>query len=116
MEQNPNITIELSAHCDFRGSASYNEKLSQARAESAVAYLVAQGIDKERMTPVGYGESKPKVVSKKLTEKYTFLAEGDVLTEEYINELKDEEQQEICNQINRRTEFQVLRTTYKLYE
>ena len=116
LEQNPNITIELSAHCDFRGSASYNEKLSQARAESAVAYLVAQGIDKERMTPVGYGESKPKVVSKKLTEKYTFLAEGDVLTEEFINGLKDEEQQEICNQINRRTEFQVLRTTYKLYE
>ena len=93
LEQNPNITIELSAHCDFRGSASYNEKLSQARAESAVAYLVAQGIEKERMTPVGYGESKPKVVSKKLTEKYTFLAEGDVLTEEYINNLKNEEQQ-----------------------
>ena len=116
LEQNPNITIELSAHCDFRGSASYNEKLSQARAESAVAYLVAQGIEKERMTPVGYGEAKPKVVSKKLTEKYTFLAEGDVLTEEFINNLKDEEQQEICNQINRRTEFQVLRTTYKLYE
>lgn len=116
LEQNPNITIELSAHCDFRGSASFNEKLSQARAESAVAYLVAQGIEKERMTPVGYGESKPKVVSKKLTEKYTFLAEGDVLTEEFINNLKDEEQQEICNQINRRTEFQVLRTTYKLYE
>ena len=116
LEQNPNITIELSAHCDFRGSASYNEKLSQARAESAVAYLVAQGIEKERMTPVGYGEDKPKVVSKKLTEKYTFLAEGDVLTEEFINNLKNEEQQEICNQINRRTEFQVLRTTYKLYE
>ena len=116
LEQNPNITIELSAHCDFRGSASYNEKLSQARAESAVAYLVSQGIEKERMTPVGYGESKPKVVNKKLTERYTFLSEGDVLTEEFIGNLKDEEQQEICNQLNRRTEFQVLRTTYKLYE
>ena len=116
LEQNPNITIELSAHCDYRGSAVYNEKLSQARAESAVEYLVSQGIDKERMTPVGYGESKPKVVNKKLTEKYTFLKEGDVLTEEFINELKSEEQQEICNQLNRRTEFQVLRTTYKLYQ
>ena len=116
LEQNPNITIELSAHCDFRGSASFNEKLSQARAESAVAYLVSQGIEKERMTPVGYGESKPKVVNKKLTERYTFLSEGDVLTEEFIGNLKDEEQQEICNQLNRRTEFQVLRTTYKLYE
>ena len=116
LEQNPNITIELSAHCDFRGSASFNEKLSQARAESAVAYLVSQGIEKERMTPVGYGEAKPKVVNKKLTERYTFLSEGDVLTEEFIGNLKDEEQQEICNQLNRRTEFQVLRTTYKLYE
>lgn len=116
LEQNPNITIELSAHCDFRGSASYNEKLSQARAESAVAYLVAQGIEKERMTPVGYGEAKPKTVNKKLTEKYTFLKEGDVLTEEFINALQSEEQQEICNMLNRRTEFQVLRTTYKLYE
>ena len=116
LEQNPNITIELSAHCDYRGSASYNEKLSQARAESAVSYLIAQGIEKERMTPVGYGEAKPKVVNKKLTERYTFLKEGDVLTEEFINNLNNEEQQEICNQINRRTEFQVLRTTYKLYE
>ncbi len=116
LEQNPNITIELSAHCDFRGSASYNEKLSQARAESAVAYLVAQGIEKERMTPVGYGEAKPKTVNKKLTEKYTFLKEGDVLTEEFINALQSEELQEICNMLNRRTEFQVLRTTYKLYE
>ncbi len=116
LEQNPNITIELSAHCDFRGSASYNEKLSQARAESAVEYLVAQGIERERMTPVGYGESKPKTVNKKMTEKYTFLNEGDVLSEEFIKSLADEEKQEICNQINRRTEFQVLRTTYKLYE
>lgn len=115
LEQNPNITIELSAHCDYRGSASYNEKLSQARAEAAVEYLIAQGIDKERMTPVGYGESKPKEITKKLTEKYTFLKEGDVLTEKFISTL-DEEKQEICNQLNRRTEFQVLRTTYKLYE
>ena len=115
LEQNPNITIELSAHCDYRGSASYNEKLSQARAEAAVEYLIAQGIEKERMTPVGYGESKPKEITKKLTEKYTFLKEGDLLTEEFINAL-DEEKQEICNQLNRRTEFQVLRTTYKLYE
>ncbi|MBQ5616880.1 MAG: OmpA family protein [Bacteroidaceae bacterium] len=116
LEQNPNITIELSAHCDFRGSASYNEKLSQARAESAVAYLAKQGIEKERMTPVGYGEDKPKVVSKKMTEKYTFLKEGDVLSEEFINAIDNEEQREICHQINRRTEFRVLRTTYKLYE
>ena len=67
------------------------------------------------MTPKGYGESQPKQVRKKLTEKYPFLHEGDVLTEQFILTLP-EEQQEICNQLNRRTEFKVLRTTYKLFE
>ena len=51
-----------------------------------------------------------------MTEKYTFLKEGDVLSEEFINAIDNEEQREICHQINRRTEFRVLRTTYKLYE
>lgn len=116
LELNPNVTIELSSHCDFRGSDSYNTRLSQARAESVVEYLVAKGIEIERLTAVGYGEERPKVVTKKMTETYTFLSEGDVLTEEFITALEDEEQQEICHQLNRRTEFQVLRTTYQLYE
>ena len=112
---NPNVTIELSAHCDYKGSDEYNIKLSQARAESVVNYLIANGIEKERLTPKGYGEEKPKIVHKKLTEKYPFLKENDVLTEDFIKNLENEEEQEICNQLNRRTEFQVLRTTYNLY-
>ena len=116
LELNPNVTIELGSHCDFRGSDSYNLRLSQARAESVVEYLEAGGIDKERLTAAGYGESAPKVVSKKMSEKYGFLKEGDVLTEEFINTLESEEQKETCHALNRRTEFQVLRTTYKLYE
>ncbi len=116
LELNPNVTIELSSHCDFRGSDNYNQKLSQARAESVVRYLIEHGIEEERLTPIGYGEERPKEILKKLTEKYTFLHEGDILSEEFINALEDEEQKEICNQLNRRTEFQVLRTTYKLYE
>ena len=116
LELNPNVTIELSSHCDYRGSDIYNLKLSQARAESVVEYLINKGIEEERLTAVGYGENKPKEVTKKMTEKYTFLKEGDVLTEEFINALEDEDQKETCHQLNRRTEFQVLRTTYKLYE
>lgn len=116
LDMNPNVTIELSSHCDFRGSENYNQKLSQARAEAVVEYLINNGIEKERLTAVGYGEIRPKEVTKKMGEKYTFLKEGDVLTEEFINALEDEEQKEICHQLNRRTEFQVLRTTYKLYE
>lgn len=116
LELNANVTIELSSHCDYRGSDKYNEKLSQARAESVVKYLIEHGIEEERLTAVGYGEGRPKTVHKKLTEKYTFLKEGDILTEEFINALEEEEQQEICHQLNRRTEFQVLRTTYGIYE
>ncbi|MBQ5818045.1 MAG: OmpA family protein [Bacteroidaceae bacterium] len=116
LENNPNVTIELGSHCDFRGSDKYNEKLSQKRAESVVNYLIEQGIDAERLTAKGYGESSPKTILKKVTEKYPFLKENDVLTEQFINAIQSEEEQEICHQLNRRTEFRVLRTTYKLYE
>ena len=112
--ENPNVTIELSAHCDYKGSAEYNKMLAQRRAESVVEYLTAHGVASDRLKPVGYGKEKPKTIRRKLTEKYPFLKEGDVLTEEYIKTL-DEEQQEQCNQLNRRTEFVVLRTTYGLF-
>ena len=112
LNENPNVTIELSAHCDYRGPAAYNKGLSQRRAESCVTYLVDHGIAPDRLSPMGYGKEKPKTVKKKLTETYPWLKEGDVLTEEFIVALEDEEKQEICNQLNRRTEFIVLRTTY----
>ena len=115
LNENPNVTIELSAHCDYRGPAEYNKRLSQRRAESVVKYLTEHGIAADRLTPVGYGKDKPKTIRRKLTEKYPFLKENDVLTEEFIKTLKDEEQQEQCNQLNRRTEFIVLRTTYGLF-
>ena len=115
LNENPNITIELSAHTDYKGSDQYNEGLSQRRAESVVNYLIEHGISKDRLTPKGYGEGKPKTIKRKVAEKYPFLKEGDVLTEEFITKLP-EEQQEQCNQLNRRTEFIVLRTTYGLFD
>lgn len=115
LNQNPNVTIELAAHCDYKGSDEYNKKLSQRRAQSVVNYLIAKGIAPDRLTAVGYGKSKPKTVKKKLTEKYNWLKEGDVLTEEFIKKQK-KENQETCNQLNRRTEFSVLRTTYGLFD
>ena len=115
LEQNPNVTIELSAHCDYKGSDAYNKKLSQRRAETVVRYLIEKGIKADRLTPVGYGKQKPKTIRKKLTEKYNWLKEGDVLTEDFIKKL-DKEKQEICNQLNRRTEFIVLRTTYGMFD
>jgi len=115
LKENPNVTIELSAHTDYLGSADYNKRLSQRRADAVVAYLTAHGIVKERLTPVGYGKERPKKIRKKLTEKYPWLKENDVLTEDFIKKL-DKEKQEVANQLNRRTEFTVLRTTYGMFD
>ena len=114
LKDNPNVTIELGAHCDYKGNDDYNLRLSQQRAESVVSYLSSHGIEKARLTARGYGETTPKTVSGKQAEQYPFLKEDTVLTEEFILGLPDD-QQEICNQLNRRTEFRVLRTTYGLF-
>ncbi len=115
LNENPNVTIELSAHTDYKGSDQYNERLSQRRAESVVGYLIEHGIAADRLTPKGYGEGKPKTIKRKVAERYEFLKGGDVLTEDFIAKLP-EEQQEQCNQLNRRTEFKVLRTTYGMFD
>lgn len=59
MNKYPNMAIELGAHTDNVGSDKYNQSLSEKRAQSVVAYLISKGIDKDRLTAVGYGESKP---------------------------------------------------------
>ncbi len=115
LKQNPHITIELSSHTDYKGSDRYNERLSQQRAESVVRYLIQHGIATDRLTPKGYGEGMPKTIKKRVAERYPFLKEGDKLTEEFITALP-EEQQEDCNQLNRRTEFRVLQTTYGMFD
>ena len=114
LKENSHVTIELSAHCDYKGNSEYNKRLSQRRAQSVVDYLIAHGIEKERLTPVGYGKERPKTIRRKLTEKYPWLKEDDVLSQDFILK-QTREHQEICNQLNRRTEFKVLRTTYKLF-
>lgn len=84
LKENPEIIIELGSHTDSRGSKQYNETLSQRRAESAVAYIISMGIEAERITAKGYGESVP------------------------VNECVDGVNcSEEAHQMNRRTEFKV---------
>ena len=80
LADNPEIKIELSSHTDSRAPDDYNLALSQRRADSAVAYIVSQGIEENRMRARGYGETQ--------------LLIKDAQTE-------DE------HQVNRRTEFKV---------
>jgi len=111
LEENPHVTIELGAHADRKGSVAYNEQLAQRRAQSVVDYLIEAGIDKERLTAKGYGKSVPKVITRKMAETHSFMEENEVLTEDFIRSLTTE-QQEIADQYNRRTEFQVTGMEY----
>lgn len=82
MMDNPDISIELSSHTDTRAGDDYNLDLSQKRAKSAVDYIISKGVDSERITAKGYGE-----------------------TQLIIKNAKTEEE----HQVNRRTEFKVTR-------
>ena len=113
MKDNPNITIELAAHTDMVGTSEANQILSEKRAQTVVDYLIHNGIAKDRMTAKGYGESMPVTVDAAMAAAHSFLKEGTVLDETYVKTLQPE-QQEIANQINRRTEFRVVKTTYGL--
>lgn len=85
MKKNPTIKVELSSHTDSRASHSYNQTLSQKRAESSVNYIVSKGIDRSRLIARGAGE----------TELLNRCADGISCSEEE-------------HRINRRTEFKVL--------
>ena len=67
LEENPTIQVRVEGHTDSRGGDAFNLKLSQARAESVRAYLIGKGVDEDRMTPRGFGESAP--ISDNRTQK-----------------------------------------------
>jgi peptidoglycan-associated lipoprotein len=112
LNTNPNIVIEMRSHTDYRGTDAANNDLSQRRADSTVAYLIKREIDSARLVARGMGETEPFVIP----DNYKGYGAGEftagtTLTEKYINTLSAEKQ-EIANQINRRTDFKVLRDDY----
>ncbi len=91
LKLNDNISIELSSHTDARGNDAYNMKLSAARAQSCVDYLISKGIAKSRMIANGYGETKP------------------IIPESEINAMVAKSPEwEAAHQKNRRTAFKVI--------
>ncbi|MBR1631620.1 MAG: OmpA family protein [Paludibacteraceae bacterium] len=114
LNDNPNITIELSAHTDSVGSAEANRVLSERRAKSVMDFLIRNGIEHARLTAVGYGEERPVTVDAALHRRYPYLPIGQQLTPDFIATLAPDEQS-VANQVNRRTEFKVTGTTYNLY-
>lgn len=110
LNDNPNISIQMTSHTDRIGSEEYNLDLSHRRAKAVVDYLVAAGISPERLQYQGYGKTKPKTVTKRVARLYPQFKEGDVLTEEFILALPEEADREAADQVNRRTEFNVIAT------
>lgn len=115
LRDNPNVTIEMASHTDRHGSEKYNLDLSSRRARSVIDYLISVGISSDRLQSQGYGKSRPKTVTKRIAKEYPQFKEGEVLTEDFINSLEKEEDREAADQINRRTEFQVLSIDYRMY-
>lgn len=114
LRDNPNVVIEMASHTDRIASEAYNQKLSLRRAQSVVDYLIEAGVKPDRLQAQGYGETRPKTITKRLARLYPQFKEGDTLTEEFILKLSPDDQA-AADQINRRTEFQVLSVTYNMY-
>jgi len=108
------IVIQLNSHTDFRGTDSHNLILSQKRADACIQYLISKGIAAERLIANGKGESQPYILEArdaKHSQRGGFFTkkifkEGDVLTEPYINKLKNK-YKETAHQYNRRTTFTI---------
>lgn len=81
LKENPNLLVEINSHTDERGTHEYNMKLSQARAESVVNYLIEHGISSDRLIARGYGKTRPVIPHARTEEEH---------------------------QVNRRTSFRIL--------
>ncbi|MBQ9255156.1 MAG: OmpA family protein [Bacteroidales bacterium] len=114
---NPTYVIELGSHTDSRPFVRVtNDTLSQRRAESVVDFLQARGIEPDRMVAKGYGDRVPRTLMRETYSEfggkvYKF-PKGVTLTDDYINSLKTKGEREAAHQLNRRTEFKILRTDY----
>lgn len=108
LKENPTIVVEIGSHTDSRPIPMTNDTLSKRRAESVVKYLVQHGIENDRLSFRGYGATTPRSLDK---DQGSFKS-GDVLNEAYINKLSSTKLKEEAHQMNRRTEFKVLRTNY----
>ena len=119
LNENPNITIELNSHTDFRGTDLQNNNLSQKRANVCIDYLITKGISADRLVANGKGESQPYVITEEDSKnskrgwslKGKAFKEGNILSESFINKLKVKFR-DIAHQYNRRTSFKVLSENY----
>lgn len=90
LKKNPNLKIEVANYTDPNGSPEHNYKLSEARAQSCVDYLISQGIDSVRLVAKGYGYSQP------------------LITRQQIDAMKTKKERDAAEQLDRRTEIVII--------
>jgi peptidoglycan-associated lipoprotein len=112
LRDNPNLVIELRSHTDTRDTEERNDILSQRRAQSVVDYLILRGIEPQRLLAKGYGEYVPRTLEKDIVRDGFLFYQGTVMDDDYIYALTTNKEQEAAHQLNRRTEFRVLRRDY----
>ena len=113
LNDNPDIVIELASHTDSRASSEYNDTLSLKRAESVVTFLTEKGISKSRLSAKGFGERMPRILATDIIKDGLKFESGTRLTEAYILSITDEKRRDAAHQLNRRTEFSVIRKSLK---
>lgn len=114
MRERPEIVVELISHTDHRGPVDYNDSLSFRRSRSCVEYIISQGIEPDRIIAVGRGEREPRKLTRDfyVPEYNVTIPAGSHLTEEFIRNLRTHNQREAAHQLNRRTEFRIVRSDY----
>lgn len=113
LDENPTLVVELASHTDARDTDEKNDILSQKRAQSVVDYLILRGIDPERLVAKGYGERVPmELLRNYYLNGVQVLDSAAILTEEFIATLPNNEVKEYAHQLNRRSEFSVLRNDF----
>lgn len=112
LRDNPNIVVELAAHTDSRDSHERNDILSQRRAQSVVDYLIIRGIEPARLVAKGYGERVPLTLRKDVVRDGFQFTESTTFDEKTIEAMSSNKEKEAAHQLNRRTEFRVLRKDY----
>ncbi|MDR0971637.1 MAG: OmpA family protein [Bacteroidales bacterium] len=114
---NPSFVVELRSHTDIRPFPKItNDTLSQRRAESVVDFLFSRGVERARLIPKGYGDRIPRTLTSDTESEFNgktyIFPKGVTLDEKYIKSLKTKGEQEAAHQLNRRSEFRIVRTDY----
>jgi hypothetical protein len=109
MTTNTSVKIEIGAHVDYRGSLEYNDTLTDRRSKGIKDYLVAKGISESRIATFGYGERKPRYITKKMHRLHRFLTTGNYLTEGFITKLDSDIDRQAACRLDRRIEIKILK-------